>query len=126
MRTVVTRRKSGTPTLTGPTSTRSTWWTSKPGAPARPARVRADEHYDVIALGGSNGFLTLLNDGHRLTGAFALGPEAGEWLQQATLAIRARISLEVLRDTIQPFPTFSEIFVGALTSLHNQIAAAHG
>jgi pyruvate/2-oxoglutarate dehydrogenase complex dihydrolipoamide dehydrogenase (E3) component len=74
----------------------------------------------------SNGFLTLLSDGHRLTGAFALGPEAGEWLQQATLAIRARISLEVLRDTIQPFPTFSEIFVGALKSLHNQIAAAHG
>ena len=40
------------------------------------------------------GFLTLLGDGERLTGAYALGPEAGEWLQQATLAIRARISLE--------------------------------
>ena len=38
----------------------------------------------------SNGFLTLLSDGERLTGAYALGPEAGEWLQQATLAIRAR------------------------------------
>ena len=33
-----------------------------------------------------NGFLTLLSDGERLTGAYALGPEAGEWLQQATLA----------------------------------------
>ena len=72
----------------------------------------------------SNGFLTLLSDGHRLTGAFALGPEAGEWLQQATLAIRARVPLEVLRDTIQPFPTFSEIYVAALKSLHNQIAQA--
>ena len=51
-----------------------------------------------------NGFLTLLSDGERLTGAYALGPEAGEWLQQATLAIRARVPLEVLRDTIQPFP----------------------
>ncbi len=58
----------------------------------------------------SNGFLTLLSDGERLTGAYALGPDAGEWLQQATLAIRARVSLDVLRDTIQPFPTFSEIF----------------
>lgn len=28
----------------------------------------------------SNGFLTLLSDGARLTGAYALGPEAGEWL----------------------------------------------
>ncbi len=65
----------------------------------------------------SNGFLTLLSDGERLTGAYAFGPEAGEWLQQATLAIRARIPLDILRDTIQPFPTFSEIYVAALKSL---------
>jgi pyruvate/2-oxoglutarate dehydrogenase complex dihydrolipoamide dehydrogenase (E3) component len=64
-----------------------------------------------------NGFLTLLSDGERLTGAYGLGPEAGEWLQQATLAIRARVPLDVLRDTIQPFPTFSEIYVGALKAL---------
>ena len=42
-----------------------------------------------------SGFLTLLSDGERLTGAYALGPEAGEWLQQATLAIRAQIPLEI-------------------------------
>jgi hypothetical protein len=36
------------------------------------------------------GFLTLVSDGERLTGGYALGPEAGEWLQQVTLAIRAR------------------------------------
>jgi pyruvate/2-oxoglutarate dehydrogenase complex dihydrolipoamide dehydrogenase (E3) component len=73
----------------------------------------------------SNGFLTLLSDGDRLTGAYALGPEAGEWLQQATLAIRARVSLPVLRDTIQPFPTFSEIYVAALKSLANKIKKSH-
>jgi len=60
----------------------------------------------------------------RLTGAYALGPEAGEWLQQATLAIRARVPIEILRDTIQPFPTFSEIYVEALKSLRGEIAAA--
>ena len=76
------------------------------------------------AYAESNGFLTLLSDGERLTGAYALGPEAGEWLQQATLAIRARVPLDVLRDTIQPFPTFSEIYVGALKALHAEIAAA--
>jgi pyruvate/2-oxoglutarate dehydrogenase complex dihydrolipoamide dehydrogenase (E3) component len=70
----------------------------------------------------SPGFLTLLSDGERLTGAYGLGPEAGEWLQQATLAIRVRVPLDVLRDTIQPFPTFSEIFVDALHALHAQIA----
>jgi pyruvate/2-oxoglutarate dehydrogenase complex dihydrolipoamide dehydrogenase (E3) component len=72
----------------------------------------------------SNGFITLLSDGERLTGAYALGPDAGEWLQQATLAIRARVPLKVLRDTIQPFPTFSEIYVAALKTLHGQITTA--
>jgi dihydrolipoamide dehydrogenase len=69
------------------------------------------------AYAESNGFLTLLADGERLTGAYALGPEAGEWLQQATLAIRARVPLDVLLDTIQPFPTFSEIYLDGLKKL---------
>ena len=63
------------------------------------------------------GFLTLVSDGDQLTGAYALGPEAGEWMQQATLAIRAAVPLEILRDTIQPFPTFVEIFLYALADL---------
>jgi len=76
------------------------------------------------AYAGSKGFLTLLSDGEHVTGAYALGPEAGEWLQQATLAIRARVPLEVLRDTIQPFPSFSEIHAAALKALRQEIA--HG
>jgi dihydrolipoamide dehydrogenase len=76
--------------------------------------------YDVIVIGTrtsayveSGRFLTVHSDGERLTGAYAIGPEAGEWLQQATPAIRARVPLKVLRDTIQPFPTFFEIFTAA-------------
>jgi dihydrolipoamide dehydrogenase len=45
-------------------------------------------------------------------------------LQQATLAIRARVPLAVLRDTIQPFPTFSEIYLAALKALHGKITTA--
>jgi dihydrolipoamide dehydrogenase len=70
-----------------------------------------------------NWFMTLLSDGTRLTGAYALGPEAGEWLQQATLAIRGHLPIDILVDTIQPFPTFSEIYVNALKVLCKQIAA---
>src|SRR6185369_13280754 len=77
------------------------------------------------AYADSNGFLTLVSDGQRVTGAYALGPEAGEWMQQATLAVRAQVPLEVLSDTIQPFPTFSEIYVAALKSLNAQVAAGH-
>jgi dihydrolipoamide dehydrogenase len=69
-----------------------------------------------------NGFLTLLSDGERLTGAYALGPEAGEWMQQATLAIRAHVPLDVLSDTIQPFPSFSGIYDAALKALRMEIA----
>ena len=74
------------------------------------------------AYAESNGFLTLLSDGARLTGGYALGPEAGEWMQQATLAIRAHVPLAVLSDTIQPFPSFSGIYDAALKELRMQIA----
>jgi dihydrolipoamide dehydrogenase len=74
------------------------------------------------AYAKSNGFLTLLSDGKRLTGAYALGPEAGEWTQQATLAIRAHVPLEVLSDTIQPFPSFSSIYNAAVMTLRMKIA----
>ena len=74
------------------------------------------------AYAESNGFLTLLSDGERLTGAYALGPEAGEWMQQATLAIRAHVPLDVLSDTIQPFPSFSGIYDAAVKELLMQIA----
>jgi pyruvate/2-oxoglutarate dehydrogenase complex dihydrolipoamide dehydrogenase (E3) component len=67
------------------------------------------------------GFLTLVSDGEVLTGAYAVGPEAGEWLQQATLAIRAKTPLDVLLDVIQPFPTFSEAYLNGLRDLDAQI-----
>jgi pyruvate/2-oxoglutarate dehydrogenase complex dihydrolipoamide dehydrogenase (E3) component len=70
------------------------------------------------------GFMTLVSDGERLTGAYAAGPEAGEWLQQATVAIRARVPLTVLNDVIQPFPTFSEAFLHALLELEARVPAA--
>jgi pyruvate/2-oxoglutarate dehydrogenase complex dihydrolipoamide dehydrogenase (E3) component len=64
-----------------------------------------------------NGFLTLVSDGQKLTGAYAVGPEAGEWLGQASLAVKAEISLDVMRDMIQPFPSFSEAFMNALNDM---------
>jgi pyruvate/2-oxoglutarate dehydrogenase complex dihydrolipoamide dehydrogenase (E3) component len=70
------------------------------------------------------GFLTLISDGAVVTGAYALGPEAGEWLGQATLAIRAGVSLDVLWDTIQPFPTFSEVYLHAMMELRARVPAA--
>jgi pyruvate/2-oxoglutarate dehydrogenase complex dihydrolipoamide dehydrogenase (E3) component len=76
------------------------------------------------AYAESPGFMTLISDGERLTGAYALGQEAGEWLQQATVAIRARVPLAVLFDVIQPFPSFSEAFLTTLSDLEAQTTAS--
>ena len=65
------------------------------------------------------GFVKVVADPKRrvLVGAVAVGPEAGEWCQQLTLAVRAEVPVEVLLDTIQPFPTFSEAILFALLEL---------
>jgi pyruvate/2-oxoglutarate dehydrogenase complex dihydrolipoamide dehydrogenase (E3) component len=90
-------------------------------ASARVAEVAKTATY-THKYAESNGYLTLLSDGERLTGAHALGPEAGEWLQQATLAIRAKVPIDILLDTIQPFPTFSEIYLNAIKALAREVA----
>ena len=72
-----------------------------------------------------NGLVKLAADRERriLVGAIAIGPEAGEWLGQLTLAVRAAIPLEVLLDTIQPYPTFSEAIFNALRELDTALAS---
>jgi pyruvate/2-oxoglutarate dehydrogenase complex dihydrolipoamide dehydrogenase (E3) component len=66
------------------------------------------------------GFIKVVADPERrvLKGAVAVGPEAGEWLQQLTLAIRAEVPIEVLLDVIPPYPTFSEGVFLALRELN--------
>ena len=65
------------------------------------------------------GFVKVAADPDRrvLVGAVAIGPEAGEWCQQLTLAVRAEVPLDVLLDVIQPYPTFSEAVFLALQEL---------
>ncbi len=66
-----------------------------------------------------SGFVKVVADPERrvVTGAVAVGPESGEWLQQLTLAIRAETPIDVLLDVIQPYPTFSEGVFLALREL---------
>jgi dihydrolipoamide dehydrogenase len=59
------------------------------------------------------GLLKILAKGGVVVGAVAVGPEAGEWLGQLTLAVKAELPIELLRDTIQAYPTFSEAIVFA-------------
>ena len=43
---------------------------------------------------------------------------------RSTLAIRARVPLALLTDTIQPFPAFSEAFCVAPAELANRTSAS--
>jgi pyruvate/2-oxoglutarate dehydrogenase complex dihydrolipoamide dehydrogenase (E3) component len=52
-----------------------------------------------------------------LVGAVAVGPQATEWLGQLTLAGRTTTPVDVLLDTIQPYPTFSEAIFFAVREL---------
>lgn len=66
-----------------------------------------------------SGTLALLADRERevLVGAWAVAPMAGEWIHQAALAIRARVPVPILLDTVAQFPTFSQGFLTALEAL---------
>jgi len=71
-----------------------------------------------------DGFVRLFADPQKriLVGAVAVGPQAAEWLGQLTLAVRAETPVDVLADTIQPYPTFSEAIFFALRDLIDTLA----
>ena len=70
-----------------------------------------------------DGFVRLFADPAEriLVGAVAVGPQAAEWLGQLTLAVRSATPVDVLVDTIQPYPTFSEAIFFALRELSDAL-----
>ncbi|MES1247655.1 MAG: NAD(P)/FAD-dependent oxidoreductase [Actinomycetota bacterium] len=65
------------------------------------------------------GFVRLFADPEDrvLVGAVAVGPQATEWLGQLTLAVRSATPVDVLLDTIPPYPTFTEAIFFAVQEL---------
>ena len=66
-----------------------------------------------------DGFVRIFADPDErvLVGAVCVGPQATEWLGQLTLAVRSATPIDVLVDTIQPYPTFSEAIFFAVQEL---------
>ncbi len=65
------------------------------------------------------GHLGLVADRKRgvLVGAWAVAPQASEWIHQASQAIRAEIPIDTLLDGVAQFPTYSEAYLKALEQL---------
>jgi dihydrolipoamide dehydrogenase len=76
--------------------------------------------YEKPARGG---FVRVFADPQEkvLVGAVCVGPQATEWLGQLTLAVRSATPIDVLVDTIQPYPTFSEAIFFALQELRDTL-----
>jgi dihydrolipoamide dehydrogenase len=52
-----------------------------------------------------------------LVGAWAVAPLAGEWIHQACLAVRTRMPVDTLLDSVFQFPTFSQAYLAALEKM---------
>jgi pyruvate/2-oxoglutarate dehydrogenase complex dihydrolipoamide dehydrogenase (E3) component len=91
--------------------------TSGDGVVAGEARVERLSRAFTYERPARPGLLKLFARGGAIVGAVAVGPEAGEWLGQLTLAVKTRVPVDVLRDTIQPYPTFSEVVFFAARAL---------
>jgi pyruvate/2-oxoglutarate dehydrogenase complex dihydrolipoamide dehydrogenase (E3) component len=65
------------------------------------------------------GHLGVLADRDRrvLLGAWAVGPQASEWIHTAALAVRERIPVERLLDQVAQFPTYNEGWLNGIQRL---------
>jgi len=61
--------------------------------------------------------LVVDRDERVLVGAWAVAPQAGEWIHQACLAVKARMSVDILLDSVFQFPTFSQGYLAALEKM---------
>ncbi len=52
-----------------------------------------------------------------IVGAWAVAPLAGEWIHQACLAVKTRMSVDTLLDSVFQFPTFSQAYLEALEKM---------
>jgi dihydrolipoamide dehydrogenase len=80
-----------------------------PGSIARPYTYEQDPR-------GKMGVVADRED-RVLLGAWAVAPLASEWIHQAVLAVKARVPVETLLETVAQFPSYSEAYLSALQQL---------
>lgn len=75
-----------------------------------------------ITEGKTEGFLKVIfDDKNNVVGADAVGANAGEWIQIITVAVKNKIPIESIADTIFIYPTFAEIVKKAFTRFQRSL-----
>ncbi len=75
-----------------------------------------------ITDGKTEGFLKVIfDDKNNVVGADAVGVNSGEWIQIITLAIKNKITIESIADTIFIYPTFTEIVKKSFTRFQRSL-----
>jgi len=99
------------------------------------ARERGLDAFEVVAdfprtakgysVEAETGHVTIVVDrsSHELVGAAMACPDASAAIHECVLAIKARVRVEVLADTIHAFPSTSRIFNGLFADAAKQLAA---
>ena len=74
----------------------------------------------------ASGHVTIVVDrkSRALVGAFIGGPAASEAIHEAVLAVKARVSMEVLADTIHAFPTTARVMGGLFSQALDKLDAS--
>ena len=74
----------------------------------------------------ASGHVTIVVDrkSRALVGAFIAGPAASEAIHEAVLAVKARVSMEVLADTIHAFPTTARVMGGLFSQALDKLDAS--
>ncbi|WP_038055396.1 dihydrolipoyl dehydrogenase [Thermus amyloliquefaciens] len=76
----------------------------------------------ALTLGGAEGLIKVVGDEATdlLLGVFMVGPQAGELIAEATLALEMGATVSDLGLTVHPHPTLSEGLMEAAEALHKQ------
>jgi dihydrolipoamide dehydrogenase len=71
----------------------------------------------------STGHVTIVVDtkDHTLLGAFIAGPGASEAIHEAVLAVKLKVPLRVLADTIHAFPTTARVMGGLFMRVSREL-----
>ena len=66
------------------------------------------------AMGKADGFVKIYHEHGQLKGFCAIGAHASDLVSEATMAIKNKIPLVKIKETIHAHPTLSEVFLGAV------------